>query len=124
MGDALDASEQAMYNFDTMAVHHAFQQVVQDNQGVDGDVPVVVPAGFSGKDSCNDIAWTSAYPQITNMLHHYYGDTRIIHRHWDSLVSYQENLIGHAAQTPGSGKGLAECDQFKVSAWPRVNVEP
>ena len=71
MGDALDASEQSMYNFDTMAVHHAFQQVVQDNQGVDGDVPVVVPAGFSGNNSCNDIAWTSAYPQITNMLHHY-----------------------------------------------------
>ena len=46
------------------------------------------------------------------------GDTRIIHRHWDSLVSYQENLIGHAALTPGSGKGLAECDQFKVSARP------
>ena len=32
MGDALDASEQAMYNFDTQAMHSAFIQTIEDNQ--------------------------------------------------------------------------------------------
>ena len=89
-----------MYNFDTMAVHHAFQQVVQDNQGVDGDVPVVVPAGFSGNSSCNDIAWTSAYPQITNMLHHYCKCSR-------SLCVFFRSLKEAAAQTAIRGSSTA-----------------
>lgn len=69
MGDALDASEQAMFNFDILAVHVAFMQSIEDNQGPGGDVPVVIPAGIPGNGSCSDIAWTSAYPQITNMLY-------------------------------------------------------
>lgn len=69
MGDALDASEQAMYNFFTLAMHTAFMQSIEDNQGVDGDVPVVIPVNNPRNGSCGDIAWTSAYPQITNMLH-------------------------------------------------------
>jgi hypothetical protein len=110
MGDALDASEQAMYNFDTTAVHTAFMQTIEDNQGVDGDVPVVIPQGSHRPgDSCNDIAWTSAYPQLINMMHTYHGDVRLAERHWPSLVDYQENLIQHAASNP---QHLAECDQF------------
>ena len=50
----------------------------QTNQGVDGDVPVVVPNGDPGQGSCNDIAWTSAFPQITEMLHSYHADKRIV----------------------------------------------
>ena len=79
-------------------------------QGANGDVPVVIPAGPPKSGSCNDIAWTSAYPQITSMLHTYYGDARIVNRHWPSLVRYQENLIDKAKTDPNK---LAECDQFK-----------
>jgi hypothetical protein len=46
MGDALDASEQAMYNFDTLSMHTQFMQMIEDNQGATGDVPVVIPAGI------------------------------------------------------------------------------
>ena len=67
MGDALDGSEQALMNFEMGPVHEAFMQVVEDNQNPKtGDVPVVVPGGAG---SCDDIAWTSAYPQITAMQH-------------------------------------------------------
>lgn len=60
MGDALDASEQALYNFQIDPVHEAFFQTIEDNQDpVTGDVPVVVPKPNSG-GKCNDIAWTSA----------------------------------------------------------------
>lgn len=44
MGDALDGSEQALYNFEMGPVHEAFMQVIEDNQNPQtGDVPVVVP---------------------------------------------------------------------------------
>lgn len=112
MGDALDASEECMYNFDSRTVHEAFMQTIQDNQGSSGDVPFVVPAGVPGDDSCHDIAWTAAYPQISNLMYKYFGDRRVLENHWSSLVKYIENLIRHA----GSSKttpGLAVCDQFK-----------
>jgi len=108
LGDALDASEQALFNFDMEAVHEALLQGILDNQGLNGDVPIDVPRSIPTKASCNDISWTSAYPQITNMLYNYYGDQRIIERHWDSLVMYQEMLLANASHV-----GLAECDHFK-----------
>ena len=110
MGDALDASEQALYNFDTEAMHTAFMQLIEDSQGGGGDVPTVIPSGVPKGDSCHDIAWTSVYPQLANMLHTYHGDTRVVERHHPSLVSYIENLVRHAAKTPND---LAECDQYK-----------
>lgn len=65
MGDALDASEQALYNFEVGPVHEAFFQTIEDNQNpFTGDVPVVVPdehpAWNKPIPTCNDIAWTSA----------------------------------------------------------------
>ena len=59
--------------------------------------------------SCNDIAWTSAYPQIAGHLYEYYGDLRVVRRHWGSLVRYTDNLIRAAAAMPN---GLAVCDKF------------
>jgi alpha-L-rhamnosidase len=86
MGDALDGSEQALMNFEMGPVHEAFMQVIEDNQSPrSGDVPVVVP-GYA--KNCDDIAWTSAYPQITAMQHQYYSDTRTLERKYSSLVKY------------------------------------
>ena len=53
-GDALDASEEVLYNFNTLAVHENFMKLVNENQGVGGDVPFVIPAGNPGNGSCND----------------------------------------------------------------------
>ena len=109
MGDALDASEQSMFNFDTAAVHTAFMQTIVDNQGPNGDVPTVVPNGVPRNGSCNDIAWTSVFPQLTNMMHSYHGDTRLIRNYWQALTKYQENLINVAS----SNQGLAQCDKYQ-----------
>lgn len=111
MGDALDASEQAMYNFDMFAVHTAFLQLVEQSQGPRGDVPVVVPKkGQAANGSCNDIAWTAAYPQIAAMLINYRGNFRLAKRQWPSLKAYTENLIENATGQPG---GVAVCDHFR-----------
>ena len=112
LGDALDAAEQALYNFEMRAVHEAFLQTIEDNQGAGGDIPVVVPQvnEIPGPNSCQDIAWTAAFPQIIHFLHLYYGDVRAVRRHWPALQRYTQNLINNAATSPND---LAVCDQFK-----------
>eukprot|EP00035_Acanthoeca_spectabilis_P001493 m.80571 g.80571 ORF g.80571 m.80571 type:complete len:886 (-) comp10914_c0_seq1:148-2805(-) len=109
MGDALDASEEALYNFGMLPVHTAFFQTMVDNQGPNGDLPSVIPGGIPKNNSCADIVWTSAFPQIVNMHVLCYNNTRAARRHWPALVRYTENLIDTAAN---SSVGLVECDQW------------
>jgi hypothetical protein len=97
-------------SLDMWAVHTAFLELIEDNQSPGGDVPVVLPAGYSGNGSCHDIAWTAAYPQIARFLYDRYGLDRPMKRQWKSLVLYMENLITHAEASPQT---LAVCDQFK-----------
>lgn len=111
MGDALFASEESMYNFDLQSIYTSFLHSVEDDQGpMSGDVPYVVPdKGIPGASSCNDIAWTSAYPILTGQLGTFYGDRKAANQHWDSIVRYMDNLIRVAAN---SSQDLAVCDQF------------
>ena len=83
MGDALDASEQAMYNFDTLAMHTAFMLSVAENQGPGGDVPVAIPGGSpkevgnawgcdrstsSSLENCRGHLFTHSSARLTNGL--------------------------------------------------------
>ena len=108
LGDALFASEESMYNFDLEAIYTSWLASIEDDQGVSGDVPFVVPGRApGGRASCNDIAWTSAYPQIASFLGAYYGSARPADRHWPSLTRYASNLIDRAGSS-----GVTTCDQF------------
>lgn len=67
LGDALDASEQAIYNFDMAPVYEAYFQTIEDNQDpATGDLPAVVPKlqwlaqVVNNSEVCTDIAWSSA----------------------------------------------------------------
>eukprot|EP01052_Picozoa_sp_SAG31_P005340 SAG31_NODE_232_length_19710_cov_17.109581_18_plen_102_part_00 len=99
-----------MYNFNTLAVHENFIALLEESQGAGGDIPVVIPSGNPGPGSCGDIAWTAAYPLLTQDLYMYYGDMRVLKIHWPSLVRYVENLISTAERSPHR---LAQCDQFQ-----------
>ena len=109
LGDAFDTSESAMYSFNMQAVDEAFIELIQANQGPGGDVPVAVPRAIPEGNSCADIAWTSAFPQLAWLLYTYYGDERELRRQWPSLQRYTENLLRDAGVT---ADGLAECDQY------------
>ena len=67
-------------------MHEYFMKLIEENQGVGGDVPVVIPSGIPRNGSCNDIAWTAAYPALTHDLYTYFGDLRVVERRWPSLV--------------------------------------
>ena len=74
-----------------------------NNQGTQGDVPVAIPKTIPGnKNSCNDIAWASTFPQVTNFLYLYYSDARVVDRHWIPLMRHTENLITDASKPPNA----------------------
>ena len=116
LGDAFFSSEESMYNFDLDAVYRSWLGSIEDEQGVSGDVPYVVPGSSpAGATSCTDIAWTVAYPQIASLVGTYYGDTRLAQQQWPSLTRYINNLMMHAAQNSSNSRGsdgVATCDQF------------
>eukprot|EP01047_Picozoa_sp_COSAG01_P022439 COSAG01_NODE_1331_length_10699_cov_28.574717_3_plen_247_part_00 len=105
-------------NFDMSAVQSAFMQSIKENQSPGGDVPAKIPGKSNffhttnpPHDSCTDIAWTSAWPRITSMLHDYYGDRTVVETMWPSLVRYAENLIAHS--NTGTPEGLSTCDTYQ-----------
>jgi hypothetical protein len=102
-----------MYNYDLEAIYSSWLRTIEDNQGADGDVPVVSPGERprNGRPSCNDIAWTSAFPQIASFVAAYYGSTGAAERQWSSLTKYADNLLGHAK----GSHGVATCDQVRPS---------
>ena len=116
LGDALFAAEASMFNFDLEAIYTSWLTSIEDNQGSQGDVPYLAPGGQTPTSpaSCNDIAWTSAYPRVASFVGEYYGATRAAARHWPSLARYVDNLVDrHVGPPPTSGgAGIATCDQF------------
>ena len=101
--------------------------MIEEQQATAGDVPFVVPSGvpqhdpgppsnnhpsprMPGNTTCNDIAWTAAYPLITNYLCQYYGDIRAVERRYLGLMRYIVNLVSVAGLP--SQAGLAQCDEF------------
>lgn len=106
LGDALDASEEGMWNYDMAAVHHSYLQIIEDSAAPNGDPGSCVPSigadivygRSTSNTSCSDIAWSAAFPVIANLLHEYYGDTRAAKQHWPALQLFAEGLINVASQ--------------------------
>ena len=121
-GDALDSSEEALYNFDMNPVYHNFMSQIADDQDAQGEVPIYAPddgqcvgpgcydpPGSTTIKDCSDIGWTSAFPLITELVYNYTGDKRLMQRHYAALKKYIENLITQARTRPDS---LADCDRW------------
>merc|ERR1719397_1153438 len=109
LGDAQVTAEEAMYNFDMAPIYTEFLKTIQDGQAgastsFPGDVPPVCPVKNThsmGAPQYHDISWTAAYPLITRWMLKYYGDTRVVTRHFDSLVDFVDGLLAHANASVG-----------------------
>ena len=106
LGDAVTTAEEAMLNFDMASIYTYYLDTIQDSQRADGDVPPAVPIkDFPGSsidistDISTDISWSAAYPLITRWMLKFYGDTRIVHKHYASLKRYTDGLLARAAKS-------------------------
>lgn len=111
--DAHLSAETAIYNFDMARFHTKWLQDIRDGQdnvpeGTEaGNIPVINPSpdwGYTGWTP--DPNWQSAFVLVPWYLHQYYGDERILAKHYEGLKKYLEYLGRHAdGQVIRSGLG-------------------
>ena len=91
MGDAHLTAEEAMLNFDMAAFYTKWLRDVRDSQHEDGSLPDTVPYhDYGGK--VGTPAWQVAYPLVAWNMYKYYGDTRILRKHYDALDHWMDYM--------------------------------
>lgn len=95
-GDAHLATEQALFNFKPAAVYSKWLYDIVDSQRERGDLPGISPTSGWGYDRLNGPSWDSALLLIPAYMHQYYGDERILTRHYEAFKSYVDYVTSRA----------------------------
>ncbi len=91
LADAHLSAEEAILNFDMAAFYTKFLDDIRFAQKEDGSLPDAVPA-YLPRLYPADPAWGSAYAILVWLMYLYYGDTRVLERHYLPLKRYIEFL--------------------------------
>lgn len=95
LGDAHLAAEESMFNFGMAAFYTKFLRDIHHAQREDGSLPDTVPP-YLGRLYPADPAWSSAYVTIAWLMYQFYGDTRVLDRHFESMKKYVFFLRDHS----------------------------
>ena len=87
LGDAHLSAEEAILNFDMAAFYTKYLQDIKNAQKKDGSLPDTVPP-YLGRLYPADPAWGSAYITLAWYLYLYYGDTRVLEKHFEAMKKY------------------------------------
>jgi len=84
LGDPGFVAEDYIYNFDTAGFWTKWLDDIKDSQKPDGNLPVVSPPHW--RDVYSEYpAWKSSYPLFVWYVYQYYGDERILEKHYDGM---------------------------------------
>lgn len=92
LGDPGFVAEDYIYNYDTASFWSKWLDDISDSQAPSGEVPVVSPSRYFYMEP----AWHSTYPLFVWYLYQYYGDRRILERHYGGLAKLLAFLGEHA----------------------------
>jgi len=95
LGDAHLSAEEAILNFDMAALYSHFLEEIRLAQKEDGSLPDVVPPYISRLYPA-DPAWGIGYLEIAWLLYFYYGDDRILQKHFAGMKKYVDHLTRNA----------------------------
>jgi alpha-L-rhamnosidase len=95
LADAHLSAEEAMFNFDLPAFYAKFLEDIRLSQKEDGSLPDAVPPYFAHLYPADPV-WGSAYAVLTWLVYFYYGDRRILDKHYPALKKYVHFLGGVA----------------------------
>lgn len=82
LGDPGFVAEDYIYNYDTASFWSKWLDDISDSQAPSGEVPWVSPSRCFYLDP----AWHSTYPLFVWYLYQYYGDQRVLERHYAGLA--------------------------------------
>ena len=95
LGDAHLSAEEAIFNFDMAAFYGKFLEDIRLSQREDGSLPDTVPP-YIGKLYPADPAWGIAYLELAWLVYYYYGDERILQKHFAGMKRYVDHLARNA----------------------------
>jgi alpha-L-rhamnosidase len=85
-GDAQVTAEEAMFNFDMALFYENWFEGIKDNQDQKtGDIPIISPRPYIFDEG---IEWSSTYLTMLWQYYTYYGDKRILLRHYPAMKRY------------------------------------
>ncbi len=92
MGDAQIYARTATYNADVAAFFTKWVDDVREAQRPNGAYPDYAPYPFAhgAPGATHGTAWTDAGVLVPYTMWKVYGDTRLIERHWDSMVKFMD----------------------------------
>jgi len=95
LGDAYLSAEEAIFNFDMAAFYSQFLEEIRLAQKEDGSLPDAVPP-YLRRLYPADPAWGLAYLELAWFLYFYYGDERILQKHFAGMKRYVDYLTKNA----------------------------
>ena len=85
-GDAQVTAEEAMFNFDMALFYENWFEGIKANQDAKtGDIPIISPRPYLRDEG---IEWSSTYLTMLWQFYTYYGDVRILSRHYPAMKRY------------------------------------
>ncbi len=91
LGDAHLAAEESIFNFDMASFYSKFLEDIRLAQKEDGSLPDTVPP-YIQRLYPADPAWGIAYLEMAWLLFFYYGDERVVQKHYTSMKKYTDYL--------------------------------
>jgi alpha-L-rhamnosidase len=102
LGDTGFVWEDYIYNIDMAAFTAKWLRDIRDTQRTTGELSVTAPkwwrTGRTGQAYSPFPCWISTYPLLSWYAYYYYGDTRVLEEHYESL----QKMVAYKAQhAPG-----------------------
>lgn len=92
LGDALQAAETGLFNYDLVSSYHDWIQTIADVQRPNGQLPGIAPTGGWGFNWGSGPAWDSAFILIPWYVYLYSGQMCLIEENYDGMKRYIEFL--------------------------------
>ncbi len=91
LGDAHLSAEESILNFDMATFYGKFLEDIRLSQKEDGSLPDTVPP-YIQRLYPADPAWGIAYLELAWLMFFYYGDERVLQKHYTGMKKYVEHL--------------------------------
>jgi alpha-L-rhamnosidase len=89
-GDAQVTAEEAMFNFDMAQFYENWFEGIKENQDEKtGDLPIISPQPYIWDEG---VEWSSTYFTMLWQFYQFYGDKRILTRHYNTMKRYMQFL--------------------------------
>ncbi|MCH2045698.1 MAG: family 78 glycoside hydrolase catalytic domain [Saprospiraceae bacterium] len=105
LGDRAATVNGEAFVYDIHAIYRKWLLDIQDAQSARGQIPNVAPPHW--RMYRDNMTWPVAYPYIADRLYRQYGNTELIHTHYESIKSWIAYIEEHYYDN-----GIVFCDQY------------